>query len=150
MTAGFFRAASLLLLLFGLFACTSGPPMPHEPDVIDVTLPAPADKVRTAVIQVLTDGGYAVDEGDAESLTTGYRADIPGPWDWMLHWRFGTVKTRVEARVTPASDETTRLRLHVHSEGKDGIFTSWEDSPTALPQSAENQLRLIKNKLQIL
>jgi hypothetical protein len=35
-------------------------------------------------------------------------------------------------------------------EGKDGIFTQWEDSPTSLPQSAQNQLRLIKNALQLL
>ena len=39
----------------------AGPPIAHEPDVVDVTLPAPADQVRTAVIQVLTDGGYEVE-----------------------------------------------------------------------------------------
>ena len=143
------RVLSLALLVIWAFAC-AGPPIPHEPDVIDVTLPAPADRVKTAVMQVLTEGGYAVERKDDESLTTGYREEISGPWDWLLRWRFGTGRSRVEAMVTPASEQSSRLRLNVLYEGKDGIFTRWEDSPTALPQSAENQLRLIKNALQIL
>ncbi|HEX9154189.1 MAG TPA: hypothetical protein VF819_01425 [Nitrospira sp.] len=117
---------------------------------MDITLPAPVENVRAAVIQVLTDGGYDVDRRDDESLSTGYREEISGPWDWLLRWRFGTGRSRVEARVTSATEQSTRLWLNVLYEGKDGIFTNWEDSPTALPQSAENQLRLIKNALQIL
>jgi len=124
--------------------------MPHDPDVIDVTLPAPADRVTNVVVQILTDGGYAVDREDDQTLTTGYRKEIPGPWDGLLSWRFGTGRSRVEANVTTATEQTTRLRLSVQYEAKDGLFTQWEDSPTALPQSAENQLRLIKNALQIL
>lgn len=144
------RVLILSLLVIWASACAA-PPIPHEPDVIDVTLPASADRVKTAVIQVLTEGGYAVDQKDDESLTTGYREEISGPWDWLLRWRFGTGRSRVEALVSPASDEqSSRLRLNVRYEGKDGIFTRWEDSPTALPQSAENQLRLIKNALQLL
>ena len=143
------RGAILAPLLASTLAC-AGPAMPHDPDVIDVTLPAPADRVKTAVVQVLTDGGYDVDRKDDQTLTTSYREEIPGPWDWLWRWRFGTGRSRVEANVTPASDQTTRLRLSVQYEGKDGLFTRWEDSPTALPQSAENQLRLIKNALQIL
>jgi hypothetical protein len=139
----------LISIIIATAACT-GPSIPHEPDVLDVTLPAPAEKVRTAVIQVLTDGGYDVDRQDDQNMTTGYRKEMSGPWDWLLHRRFGTGRSRVEALLTPASEQSTRLRLHVQYEGKDGIFTSWEDSPTALPQSAENQLRLIKNALQIL
>jgi len=144
-----FRRFALAALLVGMAAC-AGPPIPHEPDIIDVTLPAPADKVRRAVIQVLTDGGYDVDRKDEENLTTGYRTETGSPWDWLLNWRFGTGRSRVEARVTPDSEQSTRLRLHVQYEGKDGLMTRWEDSPTALPQSAETQLRLIKNALQIL
>jgi hypothetical protein len=124
--------------------------MPHDPDVIDVTLPAPADRVTTAVVQVLTDRGYDVDRKDNQTLTTGYREETSGPWNWLLNWRFGTGRSRVEADVQPATEQTTRLRLSVQYEGKDGLFTEWEDSPTALPQSAENQLRLIKNALKIL
>jgi hypothetical protein len=139
----------LTALIVGATAC-AGPTIPHEPDVVDVTLPAPAEQVRTAVIQVLTDGGYDVDRQDDQNLTTGYREEISGPWDWLLRWRFGTGRSRVDALVTRATEQDTRLRLHVQYEGKDGIFTRWEDSPTALPQSAENQLRLIKNALHIL
>lgn len=124
--------------------------MSPEPDLIDVTLPATADQVRTAVIQVLTDGGYEVElEGD-ELLKTGYRQETRGPWDGLLRWRFGTGRSRVNAVVTPADEGTSRLRLDVQYEGKDGLFTRWEESPTALPQSAQNQLRLIKNALHIL
>lgn len=139
----------LTALLIWASGC-AGPAIPHDPDVVDVTLPVPADKVQTAVVQVLTDGGYDVDQRDDQNLTTGYREEMGGPWDWLLRWRFGTGKSRVEALVAEAAEQTTRLRLHVQYEGKDGIFTRWEDSPTALPQSAENQLRLIKKALQIL
>ena len=144
-----FPVLILALLVIWAVAC-AGPPLPHEPDAIDVTLPAPADRVKTAVMQVLTEGGYDIDRKDDQNLTTGYREEIRGPWDWLLRWRFGTGRSRVEAMVTPASEQSSRLRLNVLYEGKDGIFTRWEDSPTALPQSAENQLRLIKNALQIL
>lgn len=143
------RILSLALLIIWASAC-AGPPIPHEPDVIDVTLHATADQVKTAVTQVLTEGGYRVDRTDDENLTTGYREEISGPWDWLLRWRFGTGRSRVDVLVTSASEETSRLRLHVRYEGKDGIFTRWDESPTATPQSAENQLRLIKNALQIL
>ncbi|OGW50947.1 MAG: hypothetical protein A2V62_09880 [Nitrospirae bacterium RBG_19FT_COMBO_58_9] len=143
------RLLSLALIVLWTSAC-AGPSIPHEPDVIEVTLPAPADRVNTAVIQVLTEGGYSVDRKDDENLTTGYRKEISGPWDWLLRRRFGTGRSRVEAVVTPASEHSSRLRLHVLYESKDGIFTRWDESPTAQPQSAENQLRLIKNALQIL
>lgn len=144
-----FRALILAVLVILGSAC-AGPPIPHELDVIDVTIPASADRVKTAVMQVLTEGGYAVEQKDDDTLTTGYREEISGPWDWLLRWRFGTGRSRVEASVNPASEESSRLHLNVSYEGKDGILTRWEDSPTALPQSAENQLRLIKNALKIL
>jgi hypothetical protein len=136
-------------LIIATVSC-AGPPIPHDPDVVDVTLPAPVEQVRTVVIQVLENGGYEVDQTDDEDLTTSYREEIRGPWDWLLRWRFGTGRSRVDALVTPLTEQETRLRLHVLYEGKDGLFTQWEDSPTALPQSAENQLRLIKNALHIL
>jgi hypothetical protein len=131
-------------------AACAGPAIHSGPDVADVTLPAAPDDVRMAVIQVLTDGGYEVDREDDENLTTGYREEMAGPWDWLLRWRFGTGRSRVNALLTPAAGESTRLRLQVQYEGKDGIFTRWKESPTALPQSTSNQLRLIKNALQIL
>jgi hypothetical protein len=131
-------------------AACAGPSIPHEPDVLDVTLSASHDQVRTAVIQVLTDGGYDVEREGDQNLTTGYREEIRGIWDGLLRWRFGTGRSRVDAVVTAADEQSTRLRLHVQYEGKDGLFTRWEESPSALPQSAENQLRLIKNALHIL
>ncbi len=148
MTACLLRAV-LTTALLATTGC-AGQTIPHEPDVIDVTLPASLDDVRTAVMQVLADGGYDVEKKDDQNLTTGYREEMAGPWDWLLRWRFGTGKSRVDAMVTEAPEQHTRLRLHVTYEGKDGIFTRWEESPTALPQSAENQLRLIKNALKIL
>lgn len=143
---------SRVLLTAVLMACSAcaGPPIPHEADVIDITLPAPADEVRAAVVQILTDGGYEVEQEDDQTLTTGYREEIPGPWDWMLRWRFGTGRSRVDALVASVEEQASRLRLHVRYEGKDGLFTRWEDSPTPLPQSARNQLRLIKNALHLL
>lgn len=139
----------LIISLLASAAC-AGPPIPHEPDVVDVILPSPADQVRTTVIQVLSDDGYEVEQENDQNLTTGYREEIRSPWDGLLHWRFGTGRSRVHALVTEADEQTTRLRLHVFYEGKDGLFTRWEESPTALPQSAEHQLRLIKNALHIL
>lgn len=148
MTAHRLRALCAVALL-GVAAC-AGPPIPHDADVVDVTLAAPADDVRTAVIQVLTDGGYAVELHDDQNLTTGYREENRSIWDGLLRWRFGTGRSRVDVVVTAADEQTSRLRLHVQYEGKDGLFTRWEDSPTALPQSAENELRLIKNALRLL
>ena len=143
------RFGTAVLLAVLCIGCSSVP-RPDAADVIDVTLPASNERVKTAVAQVLTDGGYDVDWTDAETLTTSYREETRGPWNSLYRWRFGTIKSRVEARMTPSTEEMTRLRLHVMSEGKDGLFTSWEDVQSALPQSAENQLRLIKNALQIL
>ena len=56
----------------------------------------------------------------------------------------------MEVMVTPASEQSSRFRLNVPYDGKDGIFTRWEDSPTALSRSTKNQLRVVKNALQIL
>lgn len=144
------RRFGLSLVLATLLLGCSSTPHPYEPSLVDVTLPATTDRVKTAVAQVLKDGGYEVDWKDDQTLSTSYREETGGPWNWLYRWRFGTIKSRVEAMLTPSTDQATRLRLQVLSEGKDGIFTSWEDVQSALPQSAENQLRLIKNALQIL
>jgi hypothetical protein len=56
----------------------------------------------------------------------------------------------VEAVVAPSAEQATQLRLEVLSEGKDGLITSRQEVESAGPQSAENQLRLIKNALQLL
>jgi hypothetical protein len=61
-------------------AC-AGLPIPHEPDVIEVKLSAPVDRVKTAVIQTLTEGGYSLDRKDDENLTIGHRGKIRDPRD---------------------------------------------------------------------
>lgn len=147
------RHVSITLVLVAgalLIGGCSSVPVQHAPDIVEEILPVPADRVRQAVVDVLTVGGYDVEADSNGNLKTGYREEISGPWDWMLRWRFGVGKSRVEATLTPIQETSTRLTLHVMYESKDGLFVSWEDSPTALPQSATNQLRLIKNKLQLL
>ena len=153
-----------------------GTSRPIEPNRIDVTLPAPTDRVKTAVVQVLKDGGYCdVDWENGQTLATCYRtetinkvgdswdwttwsADSNGgfqrldwpSWDWLYRLFFGTIKSRVEATVTPSGDQATRLQLQVESKAKAGLFTWWGGTESELPQSAQNQLRLIKNALATL
>jgi hypothetical protein len=132
-----------------LMSCSSAPhPLPT--DLVETRLAAPIDTVKTALTQVLTDGGYDVDWKDDSTLETGYREEMHGPGKRLYRWWFGTIKSRVNATVKAADDQNTSLKLEVQSEGKDGIFTSWEQVPSALPQGADNQLRLIKNALQLL
>jgi hypothetical protein len=142
------RRLSLFFLLYtsGCAAITSAP----DPDIIEVTLEAPAENVRAAVAEVLTDGGYSVEQDESGNITTGMRREMRGPWDGLLRWRFGTGKNRVEARVIPLDAASTRLRLQVFHRGKDGLFDRWQDAETPLPQSADNELRLIKNALHLL
>ena len=121
MTSRCLRFLAVLSLLAS--AACAAPPMPHEPDVVDVTLSASADHVRTAVIQVLADGGYEVEQEDDQNLTTGYREEVSGLWDWLLRRRFGRGWSRVESMVTPASKQRCRHRLNVLYEGNRGIFT---------------------------
>ena len=122
---------------------------PVEPDVVDVTLPAPADQVRAAVSKVLKDDNYDVDWTDGAQLNTDYREEQPSIWDWLVRGRFGVVRSRAEVSVTPETDQTTKLRLQVMSEGKRTMFDSWGSTEPQVPQSAENKLRLIKNELKI-
>ncbi|ULA66034.1 MAG: conserved exported protein of unknown function [Nitrospira sp.] len=143
------RLLTSLLLVTAVVGCAGGPPAP-EPDVMEVTLEAPADKVQTAVTDVLTHGGYTVDQDETGNVTTGMRQEVRGPWNGLLRWRFGVGKSRVEARIVPQDDSTTRLRLQVFYRGKDGLFDTWENAETPLPQSAANEIRMIKNALRLL
>ena len=138
-----------ILLVTAIAGCASGPAAP-EPDVMEVTLHAPAEQVKAAVADVLAQGGYSVDQDDSGNVTTGMRQEIRSPWNWLLRWRFGVGKSRVEARVVPQDESTTRLRLQVFHRGKDGLFDTWEDAETPLPQSAANEVRRIKNALRLL
>lgn len=123
-----------------------------DADQAQAILPMPEMKVRTAVIQVLQGEGYLVSQGEegGPALTTGYRQEIDSPVDWMLRRRFGTGRSRVDVTLVPEGDTATRLTIQVIYEGKDGLLESWTPYPTPLPQSAENQLRLVKNALGLL
>lgn len=122
---------------------------PVEPDVVDVTLPAPADRVKAAVTKVLTDDNYDVDWKDGAQIHTGYRDEQPSIWDWLVTGRLGVVRSRAEASVTPETEQSSRLRLQVSSDGKQTMFQGWGPTAPQVPQSAENKLRLIKNELKI-
>ncbi|HEY5931980.1 MAG TPA: hypothetical protein VIT63_03645 [Nitrospira sp.] len=120
-----------------------------EPDVVEVTLPAPADRVKAAVTKVLDDDDYDVDWKDGSQLNTGYRDEQPSIWDWLVKGRLGVVRSRAEASVTPETDQSSRLRLQVSSEGKQTMFQGWGPTEPQVPQSAQNKLRLIKKELKI-
>ncbi len=130
------------------FGCT-GVQHAIQPDVVDVTLPASADRVKAAVTKVLSDDNYNVDWKDGAQLQTGYRGEQPSIWDWLVRGRLGVVRSRAEASVTSETDQSSRLRLQVSSEGKQTMFQGWEPTAPQVPQSAENKLRLIKNELKI-
>lgn len=141
---GLVLAASLLTL-----SCSAAL-HPLQDDRIETRLAAPLDQVKAALTQILAEDGYDVDWSDEQTLTTGYRDEMHGPWNWLYRWRFGTIKSRVQATIAAETDHSTKLNLEVLSEGKDGILTSWEDVPSALPQSADNQIRRLKNILKLL
>lgn len=138
-----------MFVMATLWGCAGGSRLP-ESDMMEVVLAAPAEEVKIAVTDVLTQGGYQVSEDDEGNLTTGMRREIRSPWNGLLRWRFGVGKSRVDARVIPQDHLSTRLRLQVFYRAKDGIFDSWEWAQTPLPQSAENEIRLIKNALRLL
>jgi hypothetical protein len=131
------------------FGC-AGVQTPVNPDVVEVTLPASADRVKAAVTKVFADDDYCcVDWKDGSQLKTGYRGEQPSIWDWLVRGRFGVVRSQAEASVTAETDQSSRLRLQVSSEGKQTMFDSWGPTTPQVPQSAGNKLRLIKNELKI-
>ena len=139
---------ALALLLVGC----STPPAPQVSETAESTLPVSAEKVRAAVIEVLTANGYLVQEhdGGGRILTTGYRREMDGPWDGLLRSRFGVGRSLVVATVTPESETVTRVSMQVTYEAKNRIFDSWTEGTPPLQISAENNIRLIKNALGIL
>ena len=141
-----------LLLIFAVttgVGCAAVHPAP-DADVIDLTLHAPAERIRSALVDILHSSGYEIQEENADTVTTASRREIGGPWNWLLSWRFGVIKSRVEAKIISLEQDSTRLRLQVFPRTKDGILDSWVDAESPLPQSAANQVRRLKNSLQIL
>ncbi|MDF0666781.1 MAG: hypothetical protein P0119_12015 [Nitrospira sp.] len=142
---------AIVALAVFVFGCARVPP-PHNSlaEVVEVTLPAPEDRVKAAVTKVLEDDDYDVEWTDASQLKTGYRGEQPSIYDnWLGKGVFGVVRSYYEVSVSPETSETTRLRLQVSSEGKSTPWQAWGPAATQVPQSAENKLRLIKNELKI-
>lgn len=139
---------AIVALTVFAFGCTSVQ-RPVEPNVVDVTLPASADRVKAAVTKVLDDDNYDVEWKDGSQVQAGYREEQPSIFDWLVRGRFGVVRSRAEASVTPETDQSSRLRLQISSEGKQTMFEGWGPTAPQVPQSAENKLRLIKNELKI-
>jgi hypothetical protein len=145
-------ALPLLALLLLSAACSSKPAIPQPSDVAEASLPAAAETVRAAVVETLTANGYEVreDDRDGRILTTGYREEIAGPWDWLLRWRFGVGRSLVVATVSPEGESDTKLSIRVTYESKNRIFDSWTESTPPLQLSAENNIRLVQNALGLL
>lgn len=143
------RRTGLALMSLMLLAGFSGTAQALEPDIIQAQLAAPADQVKQAVTQVLTDSGYHnIVWKNETTLTTGYREENGG-LEGLYLCCWGVIKSRVEATVTPGADQTAQLSLHVMSEGKRTLFDSYAPVRTQYPESPENKLRLVKNKLKI-
>lgn len=147
------RVAAWLSLAILTAGCSTFPP-PHELDSAEITLAASESQVRAAVIQVLAEEGYSIQQGQGDGKTpvlrTGYREEMDSPVDLLHRSRFGKNRSKIEVTLIPENDHRTRLTIRVAYEGKDSLFSSWEPYVPTLPQSAVNHIRLIKNALDLL
>ncbi|NGZ61462.1 MAG: hypothetical protein CV081_13325, partial [Nitrospira sp. LK265] len=85
---------AIVALIVFASGCTRVPP-PHNSlaELVEVTLPAPEDRVKAAVTKVLEDDNYDVKWTDASQLKTGYRDEEPSIFDNSLtKGRFGVVR----------------------------------------------------------
>jgi len=104
------------------------------------------------MMKILDADGYSVSEESAAEavLSTGFRQEIRSPSNWLLIARFGTGRSRVSARVAGDTELSTKLKIEVVHEGKDGLFEFWSISQPPVAQSAANYLRLVKSELGLL
>ncbi len=147
--------ASIALSIVWLGCATTQGSQPV--DTAEALLPRPEAQVKTAVLQVLSADGYAIqntdgqdDDGRDKTVTTGYRDEIDSVWDWLLLRRFGVGRSRVTATLTQEGEGATRVTIQVTYEGKESLFSGWREYETPLQQSAQNQLRLLRNALGLL
>ncbi len=140
-----------LLLLAG---CAAVPQQPAG-NSQDVILEAPAAQVRAAFVRVLTDGGYDVVTGTDEkaAIRTGYREELSS-YNWLYRTQFGVNRSKVTVTLLPETDTSTRVSVQVMYEGREGewmpLAGAWVPYDAALPQSAGNTIRLVKNVLGLL
>ena len=145
------RVVAMLVMGMPLGGCAGVPAHPAS-DTAEAILLVPVEQVRTTAVQVLADQGYPLQPGreDAQIISTGYREEIDSPLDWLLRSRFGVIRSRVDIALIPEGDHATLVSIYVTAEGKNSLFKGWRLYPSPLPQSADNQLRLLKNALGLL
>ncbi len=121
-------------------------------DSTDTVLAAPVDQVKTALVSVLSIDGYPVRDSadDDRVVMTGYRRETEGMWNWLLRTRFGVGRSKVEATVSPDSQEATRLTISVIYEAKDHLWSAWEETTPPPHRNATLQLRSVKKALGLL
>ena len=139
-----------LILLAGLLMMGCATAQSRPPDIVEALVEAPEDKVRAALITVLTNEGYQVRESDSKIVSRGHRQEIQGPWNSLLRSWFGTSRSRVEAVTAQEGPDATRVTIEVRHEAKDNIWKVWKRSTPPLRQSAINQFRLLRNELGLL
>lgn len=146
-------ARHIVLLVFLAVSSTvgcAGHSAPRSTDSAEALLPTTEDLARSAVIKVLAEAGYTVDVAeDGHMLKTEYRQEIRGLWDWLVVYRFGTIRSWVEVVMAPETD-ATRVKIDVFCEGKDSLFASWRPYDTPLPQQAGQHLRDVRKSLDLL
>ena len=145
---GMFLIMGILVFL----GCASTAPTTQPSDSAEATFPVAQEKVREALIDILTTNGYTVREEahDSRVLTTGYREETSGMWDWLLRSRFGVGRSLVVATLTPEEEGMTRLAIQVTYEEKNRLWHSWYAAQPPVAFSAENNIRLVKNALGLL
>lgn len=145
------RTIVLLYTVLLIAGCASGRPT-QLVDSTDTVLAAPLDQVKTALVSVLSTDGYPVQDGyvDDRVVMTGYRQEIEGLWDWLLKSRFGLGRSKVEATMSPESQDTTRLTVSVIYEAKDYLWSAWQETTPPPHRSATLQVRSIKKALGLL
>lgn len=144
-------ATVLLWTALLMTGCASSPPA-QLINSADTVLAAPLDQVRTALVFVLSTDGYPVRDGrdDDRVVVTGYRQETDGWWDWLLTSRFGVGRSKVEATVSPESEDTTHLTISVSYEAKDHLWSTWQKTTPPPHRDATLQLRSVKKALGLL
>jgi hypothetical protein len=142
----------VLLYTALLFAGCAGDHSTRLVDSTDTVLAAPLNQVKTALVYVLSTDGYPVRDSadDDRVVMTGYRRETEGLWDWLLRTRFGVGRSKVEATVSPDSQDTTRLTISVIYEAKDHLWSTWEETTPPPHRNATLHLRSVKKALGLL
>jgi hypothetical protein len=140
-------AASLIVI--SLVGCAGASPRPVS-DSAEALFPTTEELARAAVVKVLAENGYGVTVDEAARLIrTDYRQETDGPWDRLLVYRFGTIRSWVEATIVPESD-SIRVKIDVFVEGKDRLLGSWQPFEAPLPQRAATHLWQVQKTLALL